>query len=107
MLTQAKSGPAVPFAGLTSRSIAYVAIQVSTISINFNLPIPYSNVLVMFCIVKCQFVFTDNAGQYKLHSSWQAVDIDFNNAKYYSVIINFFENTPVPVAQTKAGKLLK
>jgi hypothetical protein len=40
-------------------------------------------------------------------SSWNEVDIDFNHRDFYNAIVDYFEITPGPIAQTNSAELLR
>ena len=93
MATRSNVASLIGLRAVTPRSIAYVAVQVKS-----------------FGSLRCQAFLTYHMFWLQCSLSnataWRINDIDFNYAKFYSTIVNYFEVTPGPHAQSRADELL-
>ena len=81
---------------MTSRSIAYIAVQASS---NFDSLTCVLYELLSPFIIQVRFALSSG-------TSWKISDIDFNHIDFYTAIVDFFDDAPGPVAQARVTDLL-
>ena len=62
----------------------------------------YHNIIIPLIIFLNQVLYALSSGM-----SWRPSNINFSHIDFYAAIVDFFEDTPGPVAQTTIANLLR